>query len=88
MRDLNNANFVQTTNVKPFDLFRCSNIDMWACKNNPCLHGGRCLPLPDGQHECVCPVSYEGDNCEDVNLCGPISCQNKGYCYTDGNSAR
>jgi len=63
-------------------------INMGACSNNPCQHGARCFPLTDGKHECECPLLYDGDNCEDVNLCGPIPCKNKGYCSTDGNEVQ
>uniref|UniRef100_A0A8B9EWI2 Ubiquitin carboxyl-terminal hydrolase 48 n=1 Tax=Anser cygnoides TaxID=8845 RepID=A0A8B9EWI2_ANSCY len=36
------------------------------CLHAPCLHGGRCLPLPDGSppFRCLCPPGFSGPRCE------------------------
>ncbi|CAM9797951.1 unnamed protein product, partial [Bubo scandiacus] len=36
------------------------------CLPAPCLHGGRCLPLPAGPpaYRCLCPAGFSGPRCE------------------------
>ncbi|XP_040389437.1 basement membrane-specific heparan sulfate proteoglycan core protein isoform X14 [Cygnus olor] len=36
------------------------------CLHAPCLHGGRCLPLPDGSppFRCLCSPGFSGPRCE------------------------
>lgn len=43
------------------------------CLRAACLHGGRCLPLPDGAaHRCLCPPGFGGE-CRrgHVGVCAP-----------------
>lgn len=42
--------------------------------------GGRCVDMTDG-YRCVCPVGFNGTNCEwDVDDCRKKPCQNQGIC--------
>ena len=33
------------------------------CINQPCLNGGRCVPIRD-TFKCSCPLGFESDYCE------------------------
>ncbi|XP_035869869.1 coagulation factor XII isoform X2 [Phyllostomus discolor] len=44
----------------------CKPLARQVCRNNPCLHGGRCLEAED-HHLCSCPKGYGGRFC-DVDL--------------------
>ncbi|GBP07541.1 Cubilin homolog [Eumeta japonica] len=55
------------------------------CATRPCRNGGTCLQLPGG-HYCLCPVQWQGDDCDvDVNECRnfagtDLGCQNGATC--------
>lgn len=34
------------------------------CAKNPCKNNGTCNAIPGG-YECDCPMTWEGDNCEE-----------------------
>ncbi|XP_069884964.1 protein HEG homolog 1 [Dipodomys merriami] len=42
-----------------------------SCATNPCLHNGECIEdVTDHGYRCVCPPSWQGDNCSvDVDEC-------------------
>lgn len=42
------------------------------CLHAPCLHGGRCLPLPDGSppFRCLCPPGFSGERGEEFGRSG------------------
>lgn len=53
-----------------------------SCATNPCLHDGKCIvDLTSGGYICVCPPSWQGDNCSmDVNECLLNRCPRQATC--------
>nr|XP_045002840.1 protein HEG homolog 1 [Jaculus jaculus] len=53
-----------------------------SCATNPCLHDGKCVVnLSHRGYRCVCPPSWQGDNCsEDVNECLSNPCPPLAMC--------
>ncbi|XP_065577276.1 cubilin-like isoform X4 [Artemia franciscana] len=55
------------------------------CSSNPCRNGGTCIDNY-GRYQCLCPMAWEGENCEtDVNECSifagtDLGCQNGATC--------
>ena len=60
----------------------------WPCLSNPCLNGGTCVFVQNEMqtsHECLCPASFTGTNCENRLMCWSNPCENGGTCneYVD-----
>uniref|UniRef100_A0A8C2VKF1 Protein HEG homolog 1 n=1 Tax=Chinchilla lanigera TaxID=34839 RepID=A0A8C2VKF1_CHILA len=53
-----------------------------SCAMNPCLHDGKCIvDLTSRGYRCVCPPSWQGDNCSvDVNECLLNRCPRQAIC--------
>ncbi|XP_048201788.1 protein HEG homolog 1 [Perognathus longimembris pacificus] len=53
-----------------------------SCATNPCLHDGECIEdLTDRGYRCVCPPSWQGDNCSvDVDECLSNPCPPPAMC--------
>ncbi|KAM6162382.1 protein HEG homolog 1 [Erethizon dorsatum] len=53
-----------------------------SCATNPCLHDGKCVvDLTSHGYRCVCPPSWQGDNCSvDVNECLLNRCPRQAIC--------
>ncbi|XP_021115254.1 protein HEG homolog 1 isoform X1 [Heterocephalus glaber] len=53
-----------------------------SCATNPCLHDGKCIvDLTSRGYVCVCPPSWQGDNCSvDVNECLLNRCPRQAIC--------
>ncbi|XP_013001721.2 protein HEG homolog 1 [Cavia porcellus] len=53
-----------------------------SCAVNPCLHDGKCIvDLTSRGYRCVCPPSWQGDNCSvDVNECLLNRCPRQAIC--------
>ncbi|XP_076802956.1 uncharacterized protein LOC143446955 [Clavelina lepadiformis] len=52
------------------------------CADNPCEHGGACLPI-GSSYSCACPFGVYGYSCETAStLCNALTCQNGGTCVT------
>ncbi|XP_070564050.1 zonadhesin-like [Ptychodera flava] len=47
--------------VPPAEGNSCTEID--ECSSNPCMNGGTCIDGFD-RYDCLCPINYEGQNCE------------------------
>ena len=44
----------------------CRSFSEYACTSSPCLNGGTCNELGNGQYNCRCEPSYFGDYCESL----------------------
>jgi len=52
---------------------------------NPCLHGGRCVEMPEkGDFECVCQIGFSGKRCEKC-ADGFVEDAKDGSCKPDGD---
>nr|XP_012559035.1 neurogenic locus notch homolog protein 2 isoform X1 [Hydra vulgaris] len=47
--------------------------------NNPCLNGGTCKDYL-GSYDCICPLGWTGEHCQDRKYCEPNPCKNGGTC--------
>ncbi|XP_077867832.1 uncharacterized protein LOC100372484, partial [Saccoglossus kowalevskii] len=71
-----NCTYMPTSDERP-DCVRIS-----PCLNNPCLHGGTCLPVDELNSTCICSGGYTGELCEiDIDECASNPCQNGGTCF-------
>lgn len=53
------------------------------CSSSPCLYGGTCVDLLNGNYECQCPEGFYGDYCEkSVDPCDSNPCGTAGVCHT------
>ena len=59
----------------------------WPCRSNPCLNGGTCVQNKmQASHDCLCPASFTGTNCEIRLPCWSNPCENGGTCSNDVDS--
>lgn len=53
------------------------------CVTAPCLHGGRCVDLPNFEYKCECLAGFSGEKCENApDICALNPCGSNGKCHT------